>query len=404
MNIYKMHSDDIDHTQVADSKLFQIQSYTLAPSSIDPYVITNGVIDMFNKLEEGNVRDALMDAATEVMSSSLSFTIDVVKGEMVKSIKDAVVGTMDKGKEIINQSDNGRTVDEKAVPTSVWILPVPNDLINSLSHNYDSDSLSYAEIMARKSPGYLLAKMSPGFPGKDMMVESFEKFSTLAFDLAKRQGVTVDPNLISVYKGTECRQFNFHINVIPQNAQEAREFVRGITALKKEMTGYREALVLRHDVVFKIVFTSKSLQEYMGLGKLELNLISVDMDIGADGGMQLFKDGMPKFIRLNLVFVERRPLRNEVSMEVKINEEPPLRKVNSSGISTPYVVNDAANPNLATGVTDQLKDKNPHVDPNLATTVTNQLKLNAKTPDTVMINGVPFKVIGTIGKPESKGE
>jgi hypothetical protein len=237
---------------------------------------------------------------------------------------------MNVAKDIVKASDDGTTLAKGASVNSFWKVPIPNNLTDRISHQFDSDILSYEELMMKKAPAYLLAKMVPSvIPGKDALMEKYKQGTKLAFDLAKRQGITIDPNLITTYRNTDIREFNFVINILPINAVNAREIIKGILALKAEMVGVRETLVLKQEYIFKVKFQNKRLQEYLWIDDIELNLSRVDIDIGSDGSMQLYHDGTPKHMQLSLTFQERRPLRTEIT--VSDAGEAQLKVVKSDG-------------------------------------------------------------------------
>jgi hypothetical protein len=119
------------------------------------------------------------------------------------------------------------------------------------------------------------------------------------------------------------RDFTFVINIIPKSKVHSKEVLDAILALKTYMTGVRETLDVYQDKCFKIVIENNYIKTYMMLTDAELNLVKLDVDMGVDGGMQLYDDGTPKHLQVTFMFQERRPLRRESDAKVTSKAPPP---------------------------------------------------------------------------------
>jgi hypothetical protein len=158
----------------------------------------------------------------------------------------------------------------------------------------------------RKAPVYLAAKAL-----SSVATDKVQRITNLAFEVAKREGISPDTNIVTIYKGTDMRTFNFVMNIMPSNATHAEHIVKGLTYLKRYMTGTRGNHTIIQEHCFLVKFTNNKLQDYLTIDGVELNLIKLDIDMGTDGSMQLMDDGTPKHIQVTLVFQERRPMRKE---------------------------------------------------------------------------------------------
>jgi hypothetical protein len=137
--------------------------------------------------------------------------------------------------------------------------------------------------------------------------------------VAKRHNVTLDTNIVNVYKGTKTRVFKFNYTIMAQSQEHAFSIMDALINLKSYMTGSRESEIIKQRNVFRIRFLeykpdngeaslAQFIDEIMFTNGVDFNLTSIDVTYGSDGGMSMFADGMPKVIALSIKMEERKPL------------------------------------------------------------------------------------------------
>jgi hypothetical protein len=140
---------------------------------------------------------------------------------------------------------------------------------------------------------------------------------------ARRQNASLDTNIVTIYNGTNNRQFSFDFTIIPVDLDHSDAIIDGILSLKKNMTGKRDAgqLTVVQRNVFKLEFknvvpgisageedTSDYLMRLLGItNNMEFNLTDINISYGS-GNLTFYRDGMPKSLNISLTFVERKPL------------------------------------------------------------------------------------------------
>jgi hypothetical protein len=115
-----------------------------------------------------------------------------------------------------------------------------------------------------------------------------------------------DPGYFQNYTGSQPRTFNMTFDLVPANPDEARTIIEIILKLKehaspKLMPGGVSMLAPNY---FDIELSNKYISGMANIKGVVLQNIVVNY--GADGSMQQYPDGTPKYIQLGLTFIERR--------------------------------------------------------------------------------------------------
>ena len=115
----------------------------------------------------------------------------------------------------------------------------------------------------------------------------------------------VDPGMFQNYGGSAPRSFNFSFDLIPNNGFEAESIMNIILNLKKfslprSIVG---GVSLLAPFLFEIEIGNDRMRKLINMNDVVMTEIGVNY--GADGNMQFFSNGMPKFIQLDLAFAER---------------------------------------------------------------------------------------------------
>jgi hypothetical protein len=197
----------------------------------------------------------------------------------------------------------------------LWALPIPNNISDNTTHNYESSVLGATERMMTKAP-YLVAKIL-----KPSMVDGATKAIEEMIEIGKRKNIAINPQKVNTYSGTDLRRFTFTYTLIPANSIEYNNILRGLIAFKYYMSGDapQNSLFVSQKSVFKISFGNKQIAQMLEIENVFFNLTAINISYGADGNMSMTHDGAVKQITLSLSFVERTPYYNKskTSKEVK---------------------------------------------------------------------------------------
>jgi hypothetical protein len=279
-------------------------------------------------LKSGLSKNPIVSVTTSILGYAASAGIEYL------ATSEGTDQYLDILKKVAQEAEDGAMGRVDGPPLYTWVLPLPNSLQDALKHVTETTVIPIGARLLKRFPSILLNKLlsgpgvhDPGTVGtgskKSALKQSIlqdvksapksllEKAIELNIELAKRNNVAIDPNVINVYKETEPRVFSFSINLVPENNDRFKEILSAIFAFKKYMTGEmtKDSLLLQQKNIFTIEFYDTKLEEYIQLNNfIELNLLKIDIKIGSDGNMMLFENGVPKMINLTLIFQERRPM------------------------------------------------------------------------------------------------
>lgn len=167
-------------------------------------------------------------------------------------------------------------------------LPLPNELMDTQDHSWSQE---------RGIAGTLADKFISG---------GIDKGLGNIMDTAGMRKPLADPGFFQSYQGSTPRTFNFSFDLIPNNQEDAANIFMILMKLRKyslPTTGLSH-VVLLSPYYFDIDFSNEYINVMMNIKGVVLTNISVNY--GADGQMQQYNDGMPKQIKLDLTFAERR--------------------------------------------------------------------------------------------------
>lgn len=167
------------------------------------------------------------------------------------------------------------------------VLPLPNEVSDSIAHEYSIDNGIVGSIAENSSAIKTLQ----------------ESIGAKLANATGTQKVMMNPEFYQNYTGSRPREINFTFNLIPNNKEEAESIFSLIILLKKmsspELT---RALFLTQPRFFHIQFGNEKLQRM--INPLPCVLKQVDTNYSASGYIETTLDGSPKFIALTLTFAE----------------------------------------------------------------------------------------------------
>lgn len=290
-------------------------------------------------IESVKIVDGATEAAKDLYEDSKkiidSVTANGVVGAINSEVESLYENLSDKLLELNSEAENGADTDEKAM-RATWFFPLPNELKTVIKHNYQTDALDPLDKITKSKSFNMINVARTGitsvgekaglagkivtYPVKKMMdTDKIARFAEMGMNIAKRHNVSLDTNIVNIYKGTNTRTFTFNYTLLPQSQEHAFNIINGIINLKKYMTGFKEYEIVKQGNVFRLRFlefnpdTNESnnaqfIDEIMFTNGVDFNITDIDITYGADGGMSMFADGMPKVLNISLKIEERKPL------------------------------------------------------------------------------------------------
>ena len=200
-----------------------------------------------------------------------------------KKVSDINTTNIDKNTKRITQAD----------PIYACALPLPNELLDSQSHRWEMETGILGNLIGSNVDNLSVK----GVGASKVLAEA-----SMSFGFRKPM---VDPGMFQNYGGSAPRNFNFSFDLIPNNHQEAESIMNIILNLKKfslprSIVG---GVSLLAPFLFEIEIGNEKMRKLINMNDVVMTEIGVNY--GADGNMQFFSNGMPKFIQLNLAFAER---------------------------------------------------------------------------------------------------
>lgn len=230
-----------------------------------------------------------------IKETSLSKSVDIIADkankiwEDVKSLTSNLTSDKDyeEVKKELTKMDNSKTI----VSIS---LPLPNSMIDTQAHQYSQEDG--------------LAKTATNKIDKFGIRNKADYIAGLVSSQTGMRKPMVDPGYFQNYVGSEPRGFGFSFDFIPNNKQEAEQIKNIITLFKK--SALPETVIsgtaLLSPSSFDIEIGNSTLNNITRMNSLVLT--NIDITFGVEGDMQLFSDGTPKMITMNLAFKERYAL------------------------------------------------------------------------------------------------
>jgi hypothetical protein len=229
------------------------------------------------------------------------------------SIKSVFGGDIDEtAKNMAANEDNSGTTILSIV------LPLPNELIDTQQHDWNTEK----GILGTMLGGIENQSISEMIPGGSIAAEIAGKTPIIGAGFRAGAGMEVkqvlgamsdaagmrkplsDPGYFQNYTGSQPRTFNMTFDFVPNNPNEAREIIAIIMAFKEFSSPSTMGVALLAPHYFDIDFSNDYISNMASMKGVVLQNIVVNY--GADGSMQQFPDGTPKYIQMGLTFVERK--------------------------------------------------------------------------------------------------
>ena len=190
----------------------------------------------------------------------------------------------------------------KGDPIYACCLPLPNELTDVQQHNWSQDQSLISEF----ANNFADKSMSVG--GAGMSANKISANVSRYFGFRKPM---VDPGLFQNYSGSVPRGLSLSFDFIPNNGLEAKNIMNIILNLKKFALprSVIDGVALLAPFTFEIEIGNDWMKKLINLN--DVVVTGVTVNYGVDGGMQMFSNGMPKHITLQLEIAERSLLTSE---------------------------------------------------------------------------------------------
>ena len=190
----------------------------------------------------------------------------------------------------------------KGDPIYACCLPLPNELNDAQNHNWTQDQSLISEFANN------FADKSISVGGAGLSANKILANVSNYFGFRKPM---VDPGLFQNYSGSVPRGLSLSFDFIPNNGLEAKNIMNIILNLKKFALprSVIDGVALLAPFTFEIEIGNDWMKKLINLNDVVVTAVTVNY--GVDGGMQMFSNGMPKHITLQLEIAERSLLTSE---------------------------------------------------------------------------------------------
>ena len=243
----------------------------------------------------GEVAESIM-----AKSESLGGVLTSAAGDALGSVAtgNASVSNMLKGAQDMSQKMDQIFKKDGLSTLHTIVLPVPNSMQDSATHDWSVERGVAGEVIG--------ALKGSGLGGL------FAKGMAKAADMANMRKPLEDPGFFQSYAGTQPREFTFSFDLVPNNTTDVSNIYQIVQTLKKYSS---PSTVVSHAIIlsphyFQIEIPNPYIDTLM-MAK-DVVLKSINVDYGADGYMQQTPDGVPKYMKLDMTFAERKMMTQEM--------------------------------------------------------------------------------------------
>jgi hypothetical protein len=212
---------------------------------------------------------------------------------------------------------------------ATYYLPIPNMLAESMSNNYE------------ENPGWINDFGNAALTGVGLLPgvgDSLKSGIKAGVDIATKATATMAKmtgsrkikayeNKLQMFNSQAFREISLSWDFVPNSEPEARDIQELVRSLKsygspESLSG---RLLVKAPNFFGLEFHNKVLNDALRFD--EVVLVSLSVDYVNGGNMELYEDGMPKHITLNMTFRDRQPkLRDDWYTTPQYNQSSDEKK------------------------------------------------------------------------------
>lgn len=245
------------------------------------------------------------------------------KANEIKRVYDRSANLWADGKKVSDIDTTGSVENTKKItqgdPIYACCLPLPNEFSEALTHNWSpEESLlgSFVGSTMSNIHGKMTSKIMKKIEDNKKVggivgnIDTSKIVGNVSHYLGLRKPM-IDPGQFQNFNGTVPRGFSFSFDFVPNNAIEAKSILNIILNLKKfslprSITG---GVALLAPFSFEIEIGNERLKRLINMN--DVVITGINVNYGADGGMQMFSDGTPKHITMQLEVSERSLITSE---------------------------------------------------------------------------------------------
>lgn len=245
------------------------------------------------------------------------------KSGEIKDIYDRSANLWADGKKVSDIDTTGSVENTKKIkqgdPIYACCLPLPNEFSEALTHNWSPEESLLGSFVGStmsnihgKMTSSVMKKLE-GIPKVGGIVGNTDT-SKIVGNVSHYLGLRkpmVDPGQFQNFNGTVPRGFSFSFDFVPNNAAEAKSILNIILNLKKFSLprSIVSGVALLAPFSFEIEIGNERLKKLINMN--DVVITGINVNYGADGGMQMFSDGTPKHITMQLEVSERSLITSE---------------------------------------------------------------------------------------------
>jgi len=185
------------------------------------------------------------------------------------------------------------TKEFKGKEKIIIALPLPNELNDSQSHGFSTETGIVSSLASKLDPGGMINNA----------------IGKIANNLSVPR-VLANPGYFQNYTGSEPRSFSFSFKLIPNSSSEANTIIDIITILKKYSSPSLTAdSIMIAPGFFHFWFSNKTLQLLSGIRPCIITEVSTNY--AGSGILETTFDGMPKQIDLAITIKELRTITKD---------------------------------------------------------------------------------------------
>jgi len=250
---------------------------------------TNFFADTANKATgSDSFSSSIGQAAGGVFGSDSKGFMSDISG-MFSSFGDAF-GTMDLS------PGNGKLAKDYV---ETFYLPIPNNLQEGISNDYEEQA------------GWLHDIPKVGESLQTGINTLIEKPTAMWSKKTGARSLKYWENKIQMYNSSGFREISLSWDLVPNNASESQLLHDMVKKIK--IYGSPESaagkLILKSPCFFGLEFFNKTLEKALQFN--EVVLVSAEIEYVPGGNMEMYKDDMPKHLRLTINFRDREPKLRE---------------------------------------------------------------------------------------------
>jgi hypothetical protein len=256
------------------------------------------------------------------ITGSVSTAIDKALAH-VNTIKGALSDGPDSLDDTIKNLNKAYDKEVSGNTIFTMVLPLPNELTDTQQHDWNTakgifgtvlggmENQSISTAAGGSISGAIANSGAEALPligagiSAGMGIEVQQALGSMSDSMGLRKPLS-DPGYFQNYAGSQPRSFNMTFDFVPQNPEEAKTAIEIIMKFKQFSSPdlHVGGVSMLAPNYFDIDLSNKYISGMANIKGVVLQNIVVNY--GADGSMQQYPDGTPKYMQLGLTFVERK--------------------------------------------------------------------------------------------------